>query len=408
MDEPNKSQNLSKEFRIFVILKSFIALGGGFFSVLMPWMIISLTGSAFLTGIAEGIVAVPLLTSFIIGNAIDKLKNKANAFAFSILAIAFFSSFLLFSLYARVAILIAIAIFVPTLIISYFGDIQTTISSFFDKTLLSRGNLKRGISLRRGTSSLTKIIGIATFSLFISSFELQVSIYFLIFIYLLSFFTFLAIRKTLSIKTPQNNSIETGRLFSGIRKFLSFPFLKELTLIAFVINFFFGMITVGFTVMIKIYFNLGGAYLGYILGVWAIGDVVGSLIAAKIKNASGSFIALSVIIWGVLFIAIYLISSNDLYYPLLPVVFLIGLVSGIMNVLIYGFMLKNTDNEVIGSTFGSFNSLFGGVTFLSGMISGGILVYLTAPSLFFLMGVSTLIVGIISRIIFRKLNSVSL
>ncbi|MEM3844574.1 MAG: hypothetical protein QXU98_02545, partial [Candidatus Parvarchaeota archaeon] len=117
---------------------------------------------------------------------------------------------------------------------------------------------------------------------------------------------------------------------------------------------------------------------------------------------------LSVIIWGVLFIAIYLISSNDLYYPLLPVVFSIGLVSGIMNVLIYGFMLKNTDSELIGSTFGSFNSLFGGVTFLSGMISGGILVYITAPSLFFLMGVSVLVVGIISRIIFKKLNSVSL
>ncbi|MEM0128439.1 MAG: hypothetical protein QXO03_05085, partial [Thermoplasmatales archaeon] len=107
MDEPNRSENLSKDFVIFVVLKSFIALGGGFFSVLMPWMIISLTGSAFLTGIAEGIVAVPLLTSFVIGNAIDKIKNKANAFAFSILAIAFFSSFLLFSLYARVTILIA-------------------------------------------------------------------------------------------------------------------------------------------------------------------------------------------------------------------------------------------------------------------------------------------------------------
>ena len=98
---------------------------------------------------------------------------------------------------------------------------------------------------------------------------------------------------------------------------------------------------------------------------------------------------------------------NYLYYPLLPIVFLIGLISGIMNVLIYALMLKNTDEAVIGSVFGSFNSLFGGVTFLSGMISGGILIYFSAPSLFFLMGVSTLTVGIISRIGFKELKSVS-
>jgi hypothetical protein len=406
MDERNKSRNLPRDFSIFVILKSFIALGGGFFSVLLPWAIITLTKSAFLVGIGEGITAVPLLTSFIIGSSIDKIKRKANAFAFSVLGMASFFSFFLFSLYTRETIFIIIALLVPALIISYFDDIQTTISSFFDKALLSQGNLKKGISLRRGTSSLTKIIGIVTFAIFIS-FGLGVSIYFLIIIYLLSFFIFLTIRRVLSIKTKQNNPIENGGIFSGIKKFLSFRFLKELTLVAIVINFFFGMITVGFTVMIKIYFNLGGAYLSYLLGIWAIGDAVGSLLATKIKNVRGSFVSFSVILWGILFIAIFWISLNYLYYPLLPIVFLIGLISGIMNVLIYALMLKNTDEAVIGSVFGSFNSLFGGVTFLSGMISGGILIYFSAPSLFFLMGVSTLTVGIISRIGFKELKSVS-
>lgn len=406
MDERNKSRNLPRDFSIFVILKSFIALGGGFFSVLLPWAIITLTKSAFLVGIGEGITAVPLLTSFIIGSSIDKIKRKANAFAFSVLGMASFFSFFLFSLYTRETIFIIIALLVPALIISYFDDIQTTISSFFDKALLSQGNLKKGISLRRGTSSLTKIIGIVTFAIFIS-FGLGVSIYFLIIIYLLSFFIFLTIRRVLSIKTKQNNPIENGGIFSGIKKFLSFRFLKELTLVAIVINFFFGMITVGFTVMIKIYFNLGGVYLSYLLGIWAIGDAVGSLLATKIKNVRGSFVSFSVILWGILFIAIFWISLNHLYYPLLPIVFLIGLISGIMNVLIYALMLKNTDEAVIGSVFGSFNSLFGGVTFLSGMISGGILIYFSAPSLFFLMGVSTLTVGIISRIGFKELKSVS-
>ena len=406
MDERNKSRNLPRDFSIFVILKSFIALGGGFFSVLLPWAIITLTKSAFLVGIGEGITAVPLLTSFIIGSSIDKIKRKANAFAFSVLGMASFFSFFLFSFYTRETIFIIIALLVPALIISYFDDIQTTISSFFDKALLSQGNLKKGISLRRGTSSLTKIIGIVTFAIFIS-FGLGVSIYFLIIIYLLSFFIFLTIRRVLSIKTKQNNPIENGGIFSGIKKFLSFRFLKELTLVAIVINFFFGMITVGFTVMIKIYFNLGGAYLSYLLGIWAIGDAVGSLLATKIKNVRGSFVSFSVILWGILFIAIFWISLNYLYYPLLPIVFLIGLISGIMNVLIYALMLKNTDEAVIGSVFGSFNSLFGGVTFLSGMISGGILIYFSAPSLFFLMGVSTLTVGIISRIGFKELKSVS-
>lgn len=406
MDERNKSRNLPRDFSIFVILKSFIALGGGFFSVLLPWAIITLTKSAFLVGIGEGITAVPLLTSFIIGSSIDKIKRKANAFAFSVLGMASFFSFFLFSLYTRETIFIIIALLVPALIISYFDDIQTTISSFFDKALLSQGNLKKGISLRRGTSSLTKIIGIVTFAIFIS-FGLGVSIYFLIIIYLLSFFIFLTIRRVLSIKTKQNNPIENGGIFSGIKKFLSFRFLKELTLVAVVINFFFGMITVGFTVMIKIYFNLGGVYLSYLLGIWAIGDAVGSLLATKIKNVRGSFVSFSVILWGILFIAIFWISLNYLYYPLLPIVFLIGLISGIMNVLIYALMLKNTDEAVIGSVFGSFNSLFGGVTFLSGMISGGILIYFSAPSLFFLMGVSTLTVGIISRIGFKELKSVS-
>ncbi|GEM_PF-6550642 len=407
MDEQNKLQNLSTEFKIFLTLKSFMTFGGGFFYVLLPWMIISLTGSPFLTGAAEGIVAIPLLTSFIIGSLIDKLKNKVNAFAFSVLGIAFFSSFLLFSLYTGVTYLVIIAIFVPTLIISYLEDIQATISSFFDKILLSRENLKKGVSLRRGTRSLTNIMGIVIFALFIS-FGLRVSIYFLMVIYLLSFFIFLTIRKSLSTKKSQNDSTQTARPFYGLTRFLSFPLMKELTFIAIVGNFFFGMIIVGFTVMIKIYFGLGGAYLSYILGIFAIGDGVGSLLTAKIRSARGSIVALSMIILGILFMAIYLISSSHLYYILFPVVFLIGLIPGITNVLIYGFMLKNTDEKIIGSTFGSFSSLFGGVTFLSSMISGGILVYFTAPNLFLLMGVSILIVGIISRIIFRRLNAVSL
>ena len=407
MIKQDGTENLPVEFKIFVTLKSIIALGGGFFTVLLPWMIISLTRSALLTGIGEGIVAVPLLTSFIIGNTVDKLKNKANAFALSLLAITFFSSLLLFSLYSRMTVLIAIAIFMPALIISYFGDVQTTISSFFDKILLSGSNLKKGVSLRRGTNSLAKITGIAIFAPLIS-FGLGVSVYFLAIIYLLSFLIFLFIRKALSTNNSVGNPAEAGDIFSGIRKFLSFPVLKELALIAIVVNFFFGMIVVGFTLMINIYFNLGGAYLSYILGIWAIGDAVGSLMAARIKNASGSFVSISVVVWGILFAAIYLLSSNYLYYPLLPVVFLIGLVSGIMNALIYGFMLKNTGEEAIGSTFGSFNSLFGGITFLSGMISGVILVYLPAPSLFLLMGISTMITGIVSRLIFKNLNKVSL
>jgi hypothetical protein len=405
MNGQDEVGSLSGKFKVFVISKFFIVLGSGFFTILLPWMSLSITGSTLFTGIIEGIVAIPLLTSFITGAFIDKVSMKKNLFLISVFGIALATASLVFSLSLHTFLLIILAITVPVIIISYLDDIQATSSSYFDKILLTDKQLKKGIAIRRGTRSIARISGMAIFSYFII-FGFVFSIYFLVIIYFVAGLIFFTIRQ--NIVTEHIEKSESIEFLHGIKKFLSNPFLKELTILSIIMNLFFGMISVGFAVLVKSFFNLDGSYFSYILISLALGDAFGSILSSHTTNVKGKIIGTISITSGFLFLTIYLFSTEHLYFALIPVTFFIGLLSGIMNGLVYAMMIKNTEPDLIGSTFGSFSSLFGGITFISGFIAGFVLIYLPAPSLFLLIGLPIIGTGILSSFSFPNLRKVSL
>ncbi len=409
MTEIENRAKLPGTFKIFVISKFFATTGSGFYLVLIPWMVLSLTKSPLLVGIAEGFAAIPLITSFFIGAMIDKVKMKNYLFIFSILGIGLSSLSFLLALSSNTMLFTVIVIFIPILLISYLGDVQTTISSFMDKILLSNEQLIQGISLRRGTRSIAKISGIVFFGFFIII-SLYSSIIFLAILYFLSLFAFIFV----SQKTKFNESSKRSKdgtktdIFQGIRKFLSVPFLKELTLLGICLNLFYGMIFTGIAVLIGTYLNLSGVYFSLIIMAWAIGEAAGSVISGVIKRTGGRLLEIAMIMCGSLFVIFFAFSLRHSYFPLLPLVFLIGFISGIVNVLIYTLMIKNTPSDLIGGTFGAFNSLFGGVTFLSGLIAGILLTYLLAPFLFLIIGASFLIIGFFSLTTLTNLKKISM
>lgn len=401
------SDSLPAAFRVFVASKAIVVLAEGFFAALLPWMALSLTRSTFLTGIIVGIAAVSLMTSFVIGGFIDKSPRKSDIFALSILGIGLTSPLFLFAFDTSYVPLVVALIIVPLLIRSYLGDIQTTVSSYLDKVFLETDNqLKTGVSLRRWTSALANALGIGVFGFFVTL-AFSYSIFFLISAYAGAFLIYINIRKRIPRGNHKPSCASTSPAMA-LKRFLAVPFLRQLTVVAVGINLFFGMMYVGFSALIMLYFGFNGVYYTFLVIAWISGTIVGNMLAGHMAKVRGNAINLAILAWGLLFTLFFLSSERGWYDPLLPIVFSIGLISGLMNVTIYGLMIKHTDVDLIGSTMGSFNSLFGGVTFFSGMVAGLLLTFVSPPVLFLVMGVTTLGIGVVSSLFFRSLRQIHL
>lgn len=336
---------LSIDFRIFVTAKFFIGLVAGLFNILLPWLVLTLTGSPFITGIADGLISIPLLFSFIVGTFVDRQATKKALFVISMVGIAL--SFLIMGsaidqgLYLEKIALI----FIATLVIGFFDDIQDSVSSFFDKALLQENQIKKGMSLRRSVLTISTLIGYVASAFFISN-----GFYFTI----LSLVVF---------------SLLPAAIIAPM-KYERTPLNKEE----------------------KFRYSL----------------MSGTILSSRFKGFGGRYLIGSIFLTGLMFLGIFYTASIKSYYPIDLLILLSGFLSGVINVFVNGAILKNTPKDMMARIFGSVKTLFVGFSFLSGAIAGILLSFITAPFIFVLVAAAFIFMGLLGQIRFKNLKQVTL
>ena len=397
---------LSLSFRLFATSKFFIAVGGGLFSVFFPWMVLSITGSSLFTGIAEGLISIPLLLSFFTGTFVDRTVAKKAVFLMGVVGLAAAGAILIISIESKLYLLFSVSILAAAFLYGLSDDVQDTSAAFFDKSLLRGNQIKKGSAVRRAIASSAILIGYLLSAYFIYIGFLS-AIFALILLFLLSGAVFLPVHYELQVK--QSKSIRFYHsMKEGFAELLSNTFLKELVILAIFANFFFGMISVGFAVLVRLYFHLPVLYYSIVLISLQLGAIGGSIVSGRLKRLSGAFLILSLLLWGILFSLIAIVSLFKYYDPIPITIFFIGFISGINNVALNVMMLKRTSQEKIGRIFGSLKTALVGVTFASGATVGALMSFISPPIVILLMGSGMLILAAVALLGFENVRKTSI
>lgn len=405
VDGNPENSRLSGDFLVFSSSKFFTGLGSGLFTILLPWMVLSLTGSPLITGLADGLVSIPLMFSFVMGTVVDRQRRKKLLYVLATLGIAFSFIVLGESIDTHLLVEKVAFIFTATLLFGFFDDIQDSVSSFFDKVMLTETQIKKGMSLRRAVLSSSILTGYAASAFFITS-GFYFTLISLVLIFLLAAAIILPVRYAAAHNPKKEEFLSS--LGSGIREFIGNPFLKELFLMASVVNFFWGMLTIGFTVFVERYMEMPVYYYSAIMVSMEVGVLAGTVVSGRLRVLGGKFLILSTFLWGFIFFGVYYSASMKSYLPVVALILGAGFISGIVNVFISGAIVKSTPEDMMARISGSLKTLFDGFTFLSGAVAGIILTYVSVPVIFSLLAVSMIITGSVALLRFENVKRAEL
>lgn len=401
----DKKGSLPLGFRIFASSKFFSSLAGSVFSILLPWLVITVTGSPLITGVADGLISIALLLSFISGTFVDRSRAKKGLFALSMFGLA--AAYLVMGaalgepLYNEKIGLIFIAAFM----IGVFDDVQDTVSAFFDRILLKDHQVNPGMSLRRSILAISSLLGYVASAFFISS-GFYFTVLTIAILTVIPAFMIMPVRYEDAPSDREEKFISSLR--GGINEFLGNPVLKQLFMLASVTNFFWGMLTVSFVVLVEQYLTLSIFHFSALMVSLEIGVLLGNVISSRLRSLKGSFFMGTMFAWGFIFLGASYMAYIDLFLPLAVLVMGAGMVSGMTVVFVEGTIIKNTPREMMARIFGSMKTLFSGFSFLSGTVAGVLLTFIRAPFIFVVIAFPFLVMGLIGQLRFHKLKGISL
>lgn len=373
---------------IFLMANSGISrFGFSSFNLIIIWIVLYITHSPFLSGLADGTLSFPLFISFFVGALVDKiLRKKMLAIGASVLR-----SFSIFSIFYGLIIsnelIILISIYLSAFAIGLTSDLLNSIRASWMKEFLSEDQYKKGTSSENSIYSLAEGTGyiLSGFILglgFIGAFAA------IMIVFIVSILPLLLIKAEES-KIPVNTGMG-GVVKEGFEFIKSTPIIVEIMAMAFISNLIFGMSGIIFIVLVQLHYMLPSYYVSLIFGVLIISIVAGSLIGRKVRGRLGLISVLTFIIIGISLLSIYFIDN---IFLVIPPSITIGLAIGILNVAFGTAVLKEVPQNMMARIQGAFSTFSIAVVSFSGMI-GGILIQVVGYSKGFLvLGVAIIAVS---------------
>jgi len=387
-----------ENFRNLLINSTISRFGFSSFDLLIIWVVLYLTHSPFLSGLADGTLSFPLFISFIVGAYVDRISRK------KILAVSasFLRSgsmiFIFASIMLRNDFLILISIYFSAFMIGFTSDILNSIRASWTKEFLDSEHYKSGTSIQSSLYSIAEGLGYVSSGILISQGMMGAFLgLFLIFtISVIPIFFIKDLKKIEMIDYGISNTLREGILFIK-----SHRVVMEIMIISFLANFIFGMAGIIFIVLVQLHFRLPSVFVSLIFGLLMLGIIVGSVYASKIGGKLGFISGINLFIIGTSLFSIYFM--NNIFLVLIPDA-IIGISIGIINVAIGTAVLKIIPQNMMARIQGAFSTFSVAVVSLSGMI-GGIIVQITGyEGSFLLLGFVMIIMSPLS-ILFKGMMS---
>ena len=217
--------------------------------------------------------------------------------------------------------------------------------------IAGRENINNSVALFRAGNDITQMIGPAIGGLILSTFDIQISYAVIIVFYLASLLTLMKIDKSAITNVKTSRPILADLKQSTIYA-IKTPIILGLLALAVIINLtafptYFGLISV----LAKSTFQTSAANLGFMLGTYSLGAVVGSVFIGSFRKESylGKILVIGTAIWHIGIIGLSQVTSLNITWPVL---FFTGLGQSLCVVTMASMLISFTPGNMLGRIIG--------------------------------------------------------
>ena len=217
--------------------------------------------------------------------------------------------------------------------------------------IAGRENINNSVALFRAGNDITQMIGPAIGGLILSTFDIQISYVVIIVFYLASLLTLMKINKSAITSVSTSRPILADLKQSTVYA-IKTPIILGLLALAVIINLtafptYFGLISV----LAKSTFQTSAANLGFMLGTYSLGAVVGSVFIGSFKKESslGKILVIGTAIWHIGIIGLSQVTSLNITWPIL---FFTGLGQSLCVVTMASMLITFTPGDMLGRIIG--------------------------------------------------------
>lgn len=217
--------------------------------------------------------------------------------------------------------------------------------------IAGRENINNSVALFRAGNDITQMIGPAIGGLILSTFDIQISYAVIIVFYLASLLTLMKIDKSAITNVKTSRPILADLKQSTVYA-IKTPIILGLLALAVIINLtafptYFGLISV----LAKSTFQTSAANLGFMLGTYSLGAVVGSVFIGSFRKESylGKILVIGTAIWHIGIIGLSQVTSLNITWPVL---FFTGLGQSLCVVTMASMLISFTPGNMLGRIIG--------------------------------------------------------
>ncbi len=360
------------------------------FYISILWMTFILTHSTILTGFADGLVTIPLILSFVVGNIVDKSVNKKRVAIVASIVRGLFVVPLAVSYYTSNKEFIVISIMVLSFSVGLTSDFVNSVRAIWIKRFLKDKNkVKRYRAYSNIFYNIAEGTGYVLSGILIVD-GVSLTLLTLIFAFELTTIPIIFIKT--KDESNKFSEVYTAKqdMSSVFRKVKKTPIVIALFAEGFLLNFVYGTFGVISTFMVIKFFDLSALYLSLIFIVITIGISFGSFLERGEGTARFERAGISIFVIALMFLAIRFLQN---FFLILLPIFIIGTSIGVGEIVIFSSIQNNVEEEITGTVQGAFNSLSTGVTFISGPIIGGVISLVGYLNSYFILFISTAILS---------------
>ncbi len=388
-----RTKGLGRNFRFMSLNTAISRAGSSVFALSVVWMTLILTSSPVIAGFADGMVSFPLFMSFVFGAYIDGLRTKKTLAILATAIRAFSVLILIVAIFYDILWVRILAIYTVSFLLGMTSDILNTIRASWSKQFLEEKQYKSGMSLLESVTSVAQGIGYLLSGAFLIL-GLIPAVYGMTAIFMLALIPLFLIKDNDATISPSADRLASS-ILSGLRYIRKSNMLKAIIIIMLLVNFAFGTVSIFFAYLVQYTFKLTAIYYSLLFVAIVLGIITGSIIASRIKGKVGFYNLIFLFSTGVLLASMRLFSS---IYPEYLLVYIIGVMIGLVNVISETAVLTKIDREMMGRVSGAFSTFALAATFLSGGIGGVLIHFFTLPWSFVIVGSVIAAVALMSSI----------
>lgn len=349
-------------FRLLWIGQGTSLLGDQFFMIVLPWLVLKLTGDPLALGTVLALIGIPRALFMLLGGAVaDRYTPRLIMLISDILR-------LLLTILITIMILAGwLQLWILYLLALIFG----VISGFFSPAsgamlpqLVEPDELAVSNSIYQGTSYLSSFIGPMLAGGLIALFAhtktadspaemagIAAAIGVDALTFLISVLT-LVLMRWQSVQLPQSKA--SGSLTTSIRDGIAYvwnePLLRTIFILMITANFLFqGPVLVGIPVLADTRLVEGAAAYGTIMGAFGGGNLVGILLTNSILHVlsrrMSAFLVGVIAAFGLGIVGMGAVSSTPVAFMILLVM---GIGNGVLGIILITFLQRQTPKEILG------------------------------------------------------------